>query len=40
LDKQDSQSNKKADDKNFLQSSDLQEIKNYKIAIPKQVFSE
>jgi aspartyl-tRNA(Asn)/glutamyl-tRNA(Gln) amidotransferase subunit A len=40
FDPQDSQSDKKADDKNFLQSSDLQEIKNYKIAVPKQVFSE
>ena len=40
FDPQDSQSDKKADDKNFLKSSDAQTIKNYKIAVPKQVFSE
>lgn len=40
FDPKDSQSDKESDDNSFLQSWDKQEIKNYKIAIPKQVFSE
>lgn len=40
FDPKDSQSDKRANDKNFIKSADLQEVKNFKIAIPKQVFSE
>lgn len=40
FDPKDSQSDKKADSKNFLQTSTSKETKSYKIAIPKQVFSE
>jgi len=40
FDHKDSQSNKKADNKSFLKSVDLQEVRNLKIVIPKQVFSE